>query len=96
MTERTAAERLLAFNSYSYGGRNDWKIVFQIRCAHAGRIEFSAHKTLSSYSHLVATRIGMGGWLPRYRLHCRHNSVQWRKWKAGFSGWVENTALAGR
>lgn len=49
MTEREPADRLLALNSYSYGGCNDWKIVFQVRCNNAGKVESSTHQFLLPY-----------------------------------------------
>jgi hypothetical protein len=43
-----ARERTL--NSFSYGGADDWIRVCQLKCEHAGRIEFAVHEKLSRFS----------------------------------------------
>jgi len=38
-----------SLNNENYGQINDWKILFQVMCKNAGKIEFHTHKKLSKY-----------------------------------------------
>ena len=38
-----------SLNNGNYGEINDWKILFQVMCKNAGKIEFNTHKKLSKY-----------------------------------------------
>jgi hypothetical protein len=38
-----------SLNNGNYGEINDWKILFQVTCKNAGKIEFNTHKKLSKY-----------------------------------------------
>jgi len=38
-----------SLNDEGYGEINDWKILFQVRCKDAGKIEFHTHKKLNKY-----------------------------------------------
>ena len=38
-----------SLNNENYGEISDWKILFQVTCKNAGKIEFNTHKKLSKY-----------------------------------------------
>jgi hypothetical protein len=38
-----------SLNDEGYGEINDWKIIFQVMCKNAGKIEFNTHKKLNKY-----------------------------------------------
>ena len=45
--------RTSGLNKLSYGGINDWKIIFSDEVENAGKIEFAIHKKLSKYFYPV-------------------------------------------
>ena len=45
--------RTSGLNKLSYGGINDWKIIFSDEAENAGKIEFAIHKKLSKYFYPV-------------------------------------------
>ena len=45
--------RTSGLNKLSYGGINDWKIIFSDEVENAGKIEFAIHKKLSEYFYPV-------------------------------------------
>jgi hypothetical protein len=49
-SSRTPWNREAIINQLGYGGISDWRLLYYAQFANAGKVEFTAHRTLAGYS----------------------------------------------